>query len=160
MDGDAKHRLVVLVHLAQRALVAGRKVWHCVPLTDALPAHSHARLLPAHRAHDTLGVPNDATQKEIRSAYRKLVLQYHPDKCSLPEDECTAKFESIQKAYELLTKHGKRGESDDAPPEREERARPPAGGGGSGSRSRGGGADSKGKKKPARGKKPSSKRRP
>lgn len=44
--------------------------------------------------------PN-ADETEIKTAYRKLVLQYHPDVCQTSGAE--RKFMSIQQAYELLT---------------------------------------------------------
>ena len=49
-----------------------------------------------------LGVSETATLEEIKSAYRKLVLQFHPDRN--PGDEnAAAKFDKIQKAYDELT---------------------------------------------------------
>lgn len=47
---------------------------------------------------DILGVKIDATQDEIKKAYKKLALQYHPDKCK----ESNEKFVEIQNAYEHL----------------------------------------------------------
>lgn len=47
--------------------------------------------------YQTLGVPVCATEDEIRSAYRRLVLEHHPDKGG-----CAERFQAIGKAYELL----------------------------------------------------------
>ena len=47
-----------------------------------------------------LGVPLDAAPEEIRSAFRKLALQYHPDQ--LREAEA-ARFREISEAYEVLS---------------------------------------------------------
>ena len=48
-----------------------------------------------------LGIPNNASKQEIRRAYRKLALRYHPDKNSnLGADE---RFLEISEAYEMLT---------------------------------------------------------
>mmetsp|Transcript_87561 Transcript_87561/g.203658 ORF Transcript_87561/g.203658 Transcript_87561/m.203658 type:complete len:350 (+) Transcript_87561:105-1154(+) len=47
--------------------------------------------------YDVLGVPQDADQREIRSAYRKLAMIHHPDKGGDKEE-----FQRIQSAYETL----------------------------------------------------------
>jgi len=62
-----------------------------------------------HRALKDLGVATTATRSEVKTAYRKLMLQYHPDKLS-PEqladpqqvEEASDNFMRIQKAYETL----------------------------------------------------------
>ena len=51
--------------------------------------------------YDILGVSKDATEDEIKSAYRKLARQYHPD--LHPNDEAAAtKFKEISEAYDTL----------------------------------------------------------
>eukprot|EP00054_Salpingoeca_dolichothecata_P001364 m.18901 g.18901 ORF g.18901 m.18901 type:complete len:383 (-) comp12120_c0_seq1:94-1242(-) len=59
------------------------------------------------RAYSTLGLQEDATEQEIKKAHRKLVLQYHPDKCQEAAEVCEAKFLEIQEAFETLTKKQK-----------------------------------------------------
>lgn len=51
-----------------------------------------------------LGVPKEATQQQIKSAYRKLALKHHPDKQSTEEGkkEATVVFAKISNAYEIL----------------------------------------------------------
>ena len=51
-----------------------------------------------------LGVNKTASQDEIKKAYRKLSLQYHPDK----NPEGTEKFKEIASAYELIHTEEKR----------------------------------------------------
>lgn len=50
-----------------------------------------------------LHLPNDATEKDIKAAYRRLVLQWHPDKYTGNDREhANAMFYKIQDAYEKL----------------------------------------------------------
>lgn len=52
-----------------------------------------------------LGVPRDATKAEVKAAFRRLSLEYHPD---LNKGPTTEKFVAINKAYTALTKpHGR-----------------------------------------------------
>lgn len=56
--------------------------------------------------YEILGVNRDCTADEIRSAYRKLALQRHPDKLvrsGVPESEATAAFQELVNAYEVLS---------------------------------------------------------
>ena len=50
--------------------------------------------------YDILGVGKNASADEIKSAYRKLAKQYHPDLNKTPEAQ--NKFKEINEAYEVL----------------------------------------------------------
>jgi len=56
--------------------------------------------------YDLLGVPRDASEAEIKKAYRKLAMEYHPDRNSASEAE--ARFKEITEAYEVLRDPQKR----------------------------------------------------
>lgn len=58
--------------------------------------------------YDVLGIPRNATDDEIKKAYRKLATQYHPDKPDGNEE----KFKEIANAYEQLTKKSKNQQSE------------------------------------------------
>ena len=49
--------------------------------------------------YDILGIRSDASASEIRKAYRKAALRWHPDK----PGGCGEKFRQIQEAYEILS---------------------------------------------------------
>ncbi|KAF9379441.1 hypothetical protein CPB97_008961 [Podila verticillata] len=53
--------------------------------------------------YETLGVPKSSTQDEIKKAYRRLALRYHPDKVNIAEvPDHETRFRDIQAAYEVL----------------------------------------------------------
>ena len=60
--------------------------------------------------YDVLGVSKDADEKEIKSAFRKLAKQYHPDVNK--EEGAEAKFKEIGEAYAVLGDAEKRRQYD------------------------------------------------
>lgn len=61
--------------------------------------------------YEVLGVARGATDKEIKSAYRKLALKWHPDKHK-GDKEAEQKFKEINVAYEILSDKKKRQQYD------------------------------------------------
>jgi curved DNA-binding protein len=57
--------------------------------------------------YKTLGVERNATEAEIKSAFRKLALQYHPDR-NPGNKQAEEKFKEINEAYEVLSDPEKR----------------------------------------------------
>ena len=57
--------------------------------------------------YDILGVSGDASEKDIRSAYRKRARQYHPD-VNPGDAGAEAKFKELNEAYQVLSDAGNR----------------------------------------------------
>jgi len=57
-----------------------------------------------------LGIDKNASDAEIKKAYRRLALKYHPDKAGSKEDE--KKFKEVSEAYEILSDKQKRAQYD------------------------------------------------
>jgi curved DNA-binding protein len=60
--------------------------------------------------YKVMGVPRDATEAQIKQAYRKLARKYHPDVSK--EKNAEAKFKDVQEAYEVLKDPEKRASYD------------------------------------------------
>lgn len=53
-------------------------------------------------AYTLLKIERGATRDEIRAAYRRLALDYHPDTSTLPKAEAEARFRELTEAYEFI----------------------------------------------------------
>lgn len=62
--------------------------------------------------YQTLGVNKDATQDELKRAYRKLASQHHPDKGGNH-----SKFQEVEEAYRTLSDPQKRSMYDNPQPD-------------------------------------------
>lgn len=71
--------------------------------------------LSVQQAYVVLGVSSDASSDHVRQAYRKLALQFHPDKN--PDPSATEKFQQLSAAYKRICDHQSRstgGNGDDS----------------------------------------------
>ena len=61
--------------------------------------------------YETLGIPRDASSDEVKKAYRKLAMQYHPDR-NEGEKAAEEKFKEASEAYDILNDPQKRQQYD------------------------------------------------
>ena len=60
--------------------------------------------------YEVLGVPRNANKDQVKDAYRKLAMQFHPDRNKTPEAE--EKFKEISEAYAVLSDDEKKRQYD------------------------------------------------
>ena len=81
--------------------------------------------------YSTLGVTKGADEKAIKTAYRKLAKELHPDK-NADNPKATERFSQVTQAYDLLSDKQKRASFDRGEIDGDGNPRSPFGGGGSG----------------------------
>ncbi len=59
--------------------------------------------MPSYNLYNLLGIEQNATQDEIKRAYKKLAVTHHPDKNPNNKEEAENKFREISNAYSILS---------------------------------------------------------
>lgn len=67
--------------------------------------------MPKHDYYEVLGIGRDASADDIKRAYRRMAIKYHPDK-NPGNKEAEAKFKECAEAYEVLSDDAKRKQYD------------------------------------------------
>ena len=62
--------------------------------------------------YEVLGLPRSANAQDIRKAYRRLAMQYHPDRNPDNKEAMEAQFKEVSEAYEVLSDENKRRQYD------------------------------------------------
>ncbi len=76
-----------------------------------MPRHAGENFVMTEDYYDILGVSKNATESEIKKAYRKKAIQYHPDRN--PNDpKAEEMFKKLAEAYEVLSHPDKRARYD------------------------------------------------
>jgi DnaJ-class molecular chaperone len=91
-----RHGLIVLFALVLALSLISNIAAH--------PGHEH---IEDKDYYGTLGVERDATAQQIKNAYRKLSLKFHPDK-NKGDETARKKFVEINEAFEVLSDEDKR----------------------------------------------------
>ena len=73
--------------------------------SDTSPGYDENEMT-THHARQLLGVPSDSTREQIKSAYRQMVNQWHPDRLEGSPEEvrqlATVRMTEINRAYQIL----------------------------------------------------------
>ncbi|MGF1688810.1 molecular chaperone DnaJ [Photobacterium japonica] len=57
--------------------------------------------------YEVLGVSRDASERDVKKAYKRLAMKFHPDR-NQGDDQAAEKFREVKQAYEILTDPQKR----------------------------------------------------
>src|SRR5271163_304041 len=92
------------------------------------PCKEHSAVMAKQDYYATLGVERGASPEDMKKAYRKLAMQYHPDR-NPGDAKSEAKFKELNEAYDVLKDDQKRAAYDRFGHAAFENGGPSAGGG-------------------------------
>lgn len=109
------HLLIMVAHADGEYAKSEQRLLLQIAGALGLTQADYASLLaPYHKqenpnwAYDILEIPAEATNEEIKKAYRRMAMKYHPDKVNDLGEEikktATEKFRTVNEAYEALKK--------------------------------------------------------
>src|ERR1700756_3083795 len=75
------------------------------------PGSSGSDHMAKHDFYDQLGVGRDASADDLKKAYRKLAMQFHPDR-NPGDKQAEVRFKEVNEAYDILKDDQKRGAYD------------------------------------------------
>jgi len=79
-------------------------------IVEKLRTEQALLMAPKRDYYEILGVPRDATEGDIKKAFRQLAFKYHPDRNR--DDGAEAKFKEVNEAFEVLSNPDKRARYD------------------------------------------------
>ncbi|KAL9250066.1 Chaperone protein dnaJ 8, chloroplastic-like protein [Drosera capensis] len=86
------------------------RIWPTVPSKKncgrvrAAPVRAYGRGVAAD-PYETLRIDRRASESEVKRAFRRLALKYHPDVCK--EDNCDVSFQQINQAYDTVMRRSR-----------------------------------------------------
>jgi len=99
------------IPLHSRILNSGRTRNACLTSTSVRCVHATSSSFQQKKYYEILGVPKNASSKEIKKAYYQLAKKFHPD-TNKGDSNCAKKFQEVSEAYEVLSDDTKRREFD------------------------------------------------
>ncbi|MGJ3240766.1 MAG: J domain-containing protein [Anaerolineae bacterium] len=73
-----------------------------IPNSNPPKGHGNGRDMRLEHYYRLIGVGQDASEKEIKTAFRQMALKVHPDVSALPRQEANERIKQLNEAYEYI----------------------------------------------------------